>query len=336
MSAAFTSLASIADQYGSASNEARQEKQATAQKTRQMDVQDAYLQIAKQAEERQAQEFDFRKKAGELHELSEGRLWSVSQQKFIEDPQRPNPLEDLNKYYATLDSKIRAKAQAYTEALTPVFVNKPQELVTKSLAYVNQLNQRAETEAAEEERRQKSQLSIDNRAKLARDAAAGRQRNAFAEREKLNTKVLTDHEASIDADNRVTRMVADMNDAENAEREPKKYSDGAGAFDMDMLSQHIALTFGAIKGGSRSMAMIQEHKNAVALMERVQRAYQSGAHGSQLSPEQRRNFLKLGRIAQQAAYDKYNALKSDVQSGAVGVPDPQQYDIQPEASPEPQ
>jgi hypothetical protein len=330
-SAFLTSLAQLGSQVGDASNEARQEKAATAEKAQKMDVEQAYLQIAKQSEARQQQEQDYRKKAGDLIEFKDGRLWSVSQGKFIEDRQQSDPLEHLQKYYATLDPKIRDKARANTEALTAGYAHDPRQLVEKSLEYTHQLTQRQETEAAEEERRQKSQLSIDNRAKLAREAASGRQRNAFAEREKLNSRVLTNHESAIDADNRVTRMVADMTDAENAERDPKKYPDGAGAFDMDMLSQHVALTFGAIKGGMRSKAMIDEHRNAVALLERVQRAYQSGTHGSQLSSEQRRNFLKLGRIAQQAAYDKYNAIKSDVQSGAVAPPqEQQQFDIQPE------
>ena len=330
MGAFLTSLAQIGSQVGDAKNSVREEKAATAEKAQKMDVEQAYLQIAKQAETRQQQEQEYRKKAGDLIEFKDGRLWSVSQGKFIEDPQRSDPLQHLQKYYSTLDPKIRAKAQAQTEALTSAYAHDPKELVQRSLTYVDQLQQRKETEDAEEERRQKSQLSIDNRAKLARDAAAGRQRNAFAEREKLNSRVLTDHEAAIDADNRVTRMVADMTDAESAERDPTKYPDGAGAFDMDMLSQHVALTFGAIKGGMRSKAMIDEHRNAVALLERAQRAYQSGVRGSQLSPAQRRNFLKLGRIAQQAAYDKYGAIKSDVQSGAVAPPQEQQFDIQPE------
>lgn len=336
MGAFLTSLTNVASQYAEGKEAARTEKEARAAKIHQMDAEDAYLQIAKQAEQRQEQEFEFRKKSGDFIGPIDGRWWSVSQGKFI-DQQRPNPMESLKKFYATLDPKIRSKAEAQTQALSAAYTTNPQELISKSVEYVNKLNTQAETEAALEDRRQKSQLSIDNRARLARDAAAGRQRNAFAEREKLNSKVLTDHEAAIDADNRVTRMVADMTDAENAEQHPDKYPDGAGAFDMDMLSQHVALTFGAIKGGMRSKAMIDEHRNAVALLERAQRAYQSGVHGSQLSPGQRRNFLKLGRIAQQAAYDKYNAIHSDVQSGAVGVPDTQQFDIQPETpEPEPQ
>lgn len=330
---ALTSVVGTGAQAGDAVNDVRAERQARADKLRSLDVNDAYLQLARQANERQQQEFEYRKKSGDLIEFKDGRLWSVSQGKFI-DPQRPDPMASLKKFYSTLDPKIRSKAEAQTEAMTSAYGTNPQELVSRSLAYVDKLQTAAETQAAEEERRQKTQLSVDNRAKLAREAAAGRQRNSFAEREKLNSKVLTDHEAAVDADNRVTRMITDMQDADNAEKHPDKYPDGAGAFDMDLLSQHVALTFGAIKGGMRSKAMIDEHRNAVALLERAQRAYQSGVRGSQLSDAQRRNFLKLARIAQQAAYDKYNILKQDVGSGAVSTPQEQQFDLQPE-SPEP-
>jgi hypothetical protein len=334
-SAIFTSLAQLGSQYGEASNEAREEKQAQAEKTQKMSVDQAYLQIAQQAEERQQQEQEFRKKAGDLIEFKDGRIWSVSKGGFIE-PQRPVAQADnIRRFIAQQPEKYRKTLSSEADALFSSGMN-PQEVTSKVLEHAKAIGAREETEAAEEERRQKTQLSTDNRAKLARDAAAGRQRAGFAEREKLNSKVMTDHEAAIDADNRVTRMVADMTDANNAELHPDdpRYKDGAGAFDMDMLSQHVALTFGAIKGGMRSKQMIDEHKNAVAWLERIQRGYQSGVRGSQLSPQQRSNFLKLGRIAQQAAWDKYNVIKSDVQSGAVGVPQQQEFDIQPEEQPQ--
>jgi len=326
-----TALGSIGSQYAEGKDAARQEKEARAQKVHQMDTEDAYLQIARQAEERQNQDFEFRKKLGDIHEFSDGTLWSVSQGKVIPRPNALYPPSILKEFYSKsdLDPKVRAKGEAQTEALLKAYPNKPQEVIQRSLSYVDTLQKQAETEAATEEKRQKTQLSIDNRAKLAREAASGRQRNAFAEREKLNARVLTDHEAAVDADNRVTRMIADMTDANNAEQHPDKYPDGAGAFDMDMTSQHIALTFGAIKGGMRSKAMIDAHMNALSLLERMKRVYQSGMRGSQLSPEQRRNMLKLGRIAQQAAWDKYNIIKSDVQSGAVSAPQESQFDLQP-------
>lgn len=335
MAAFLTSLAQLGSQYGEASNEARQEKRETTEKSQKMDVEQAYLQLARQAEERQQQEFAYRQKAGDIIELDPGRTWwSVSQNKAIGPPRPVAQADTLRRFITQQPEKFRRTLSSEADTLFASGMPS-QEVTTKVLEHAKALGAREETEAAEEERRKKSQLSIDNRAKLARDAAVSRQHNAFAEREKLNSKVLTDHEAAIDADNRITRMVADMNDADNAEKDPSKYPDGAGAFDMDLLSQHVALTFGAIKGGMRSKAMIDEHRNAVALLERAQRAYQTGLRGSQLSPEQRRNFLKLGRIAQQAAYDKYNAIKSDIQSGAVSVPQSQEFDIQPEAPEQP-
>jgi hypothetical protein len=321
---ALTSLASIANQFGEAKNAATEEKQARADKLKSMDVQDAYLQIAKQAEARQGQEFEQRKKAGDLIEFKDGRIWSVSQNKFI-DQQRPDPMNSLKEVMAHLDPRIKTKAESHAHALVDAYPNDPQGLIRKVLDDVGTMQRQLETEDATAERAKASREAADKRAEKSRESASKRQQAGFAEREKLNPKVLGALGDRVDADNRIIRMEADLADAEAAEKDPQKHPDGTGAFDMDMLSQHVALTFGAIKGGMRSKAMIDEHRNAVALLEKIKRAYQSGVRGSQLSPEQRRNFLKLGRIAQQAAHDKYDAIKGSVQGdmsggGDVGVP----------------
>jgi hypothetical protein len=81
-----TSLGSVANQYGEAKNEKSAEDFARSEKLKQMSTQDAYLQLAKQQEERQQQEFEFKKKSGEIIPMGDGRFWSVSQQKFLEQP----------------------------------------------------------------------------------------------------------------------------------------------------------------------------------------------------------------------------------------------------------
>src|ERR1700722_1649336 len=92
-----TSLGSIGSQYGEARDEKQKEDQARADKLRQLSAQDAYLQIAKQAETRQQQEFEQRKKQGDLIEFKDGRIWSVSKGAFI-DQQRPDPMVHLREF----------------------------------------------------------------------------------------------------------------------------------------------------------------------------------------------------------------------------------------------
>ena len=119
MSAFLTSLASLGSQFGQAKDEVRQEKEAREQKLHQMNVEDAYLQIAKQQQERQDQELEYRKKSGDLIEFKDGRIWSVSQGKFI-DQQRPDPMVTLRKFVETLPPDVqkgaRERAQAMVEA----------------------------------------------------------------------------------------------------------------------------------------------------------------------------------------------------------------------------
>src|SRR5437660_2572658 len=100
MSSFLTALTSIGSQYGEARNEAREEKQARSDKLRSLDVQDAYLQLARQAEQRQQKSQDEAIKQGDLLKLG-NRLWSVSKGKFV-DPQQPNPLDSLKEFISTL------------------------------------------------------------------------------------------------------------------------------------------------------------------------------------------------------------------------------------------
>lgn len=325
MSAFLTSLASIGAQYGGAKDEARQEKEARADKVRRMDVEDAYLQLARQGEERSKAATDASIQRGDLIKVG-NRLWSVSKAQFVDAPQS-DPMADLKEFISKLDPKLKTRAESHARMASKAYVNDPQGYIQDELKYVDDLQKRQETEDATNERARLSREATDARAQKSREATASRQKAGFAEREKLNTSVLKTHGEAMDADARVSRMA---NDLAQAEKSP----DGAGAFDMDLLSHHVALTFGAIKGGMRSKAMIDEHRNAVSLLERAKKMVQSGVRGAQLSPEQRRNFLKLGREAQAAAWDKYNAIKTEVRSpsgggGEEAAPD-DSFDLQPE------
>jgi len=106
-SAIFTSLAQLGSQVGTASNEAREEKQAQAEKTQKMDVEQAYLQLARQAEDRQQAEFQQRIKTGDILELDPGKTWwSISQGKAINPPQ-PDSMEAVKKLISRYSKDVQ-------------------------------------------------------------------------------------------------------------------------------------------------------------------------------------------------------------------------------------
>lgn len=115
--AALTGILGTANQAGEAGSAVREEKQARADKIRSMDTQDAYLQLAKQAESRQKEEFEQRKKSGDLHEFSDGRIWSVSQQKFLDD-QGPDPQQIIKDLLSNYGPDTQREVGARLPALT--------------------------------------------------------------------------------------------------------------------------------------------------------------------------------------------------------------------------
>jgi hypothetical protein len=66
-----------------------------------------------------------------------------------------------------------------------------------------------------------------------------------------------------------------------------------GAEDMLLLSQHLATTFGQVKGSRMNRDLIQEHKDAIGLQDRIERFGNNLASGAQLSPDQRKEFGQL-------------------------------------------
>lgn len=337
MSSFLTAFSSLASQYGEAKDLARKEEEARKERLqefglreRQLGLEEQAGQRAQEAGQRAQQEFEFRKKQGRyidfgLPMYSEGgkrykQFWDTEAGKWsaVELPGSAggDALSILKRRVASLPKEQQSGPVDEFESEFEA-TGDQQKGLEKANALVDRL--------IEENTRQKA---LDARAEKSRQAAAERQRAGFKEREKLSAPVTKAQTDAIDADSRVQRMIDDIQSASNAELNPAKFPDGAGAFDMDLLSQHIALTFGAIKGGVRSKAMIDEHRDAVSLLERVKRAYQGGAHGSQLTPGQRANFLKLGQIAQKAAWDKYDDLRKTIQG--YQPLEQQQFDLQPE------
>jgi hypothetical protein len=66
-----------------------------------------------------------------------------------------------------------------------------------------------------------------------------------------------------------------------------------GAEDMLMLSQHLGTTFGQVKGSRMNRDLIQEHKDAIGMQDRITRYANNLASGQQLSPDQREEFGKM-------------------------------------------
>lgn len=66
-----------------------------------------------------------------------------------------------------------------------------------------------------------------------------------------------------------------------------------GAASMAALAQHLGSTFGSIKGAQMGEHMIQEHKEAIGLMDRIGRYADQLSTGQQLSKSQWDDFQKL-------------------------------------------
>ena len=104
----------------------------------------------------------------------------------------------------------------------------------------------------------------------------------------------------------------------------KDYKNGAptGAPSMVALSTHLATTFGSVKGARMNRDMIEEHRDAIGWMDRIERYGQQAASGQQLSPDQWKDFGQLIRntsnIAWQvAAKEAQRSKLSDDQFPAI-------------------
>lgn len=80
-------------------------------------------------------------------------------------------------------------------------------------------------------------------------------------------------------------------------------SPAPGADDMVLLSNHIAMTFGEVKGARLGKDLIEAHLKARDLPDNVRVAAERVLHGDQLSPAQREEFLGLAK-------DKLDELKA--------------------------
>jgi hypothetical protein len=105
-----------------------------------------------------------------------------------------------------------------------------------------------------------------------------------------------------DAQSRYNRMVEDV--------AKSKTEANPGSYDMDLLSQHIAMTFGSVKGARTGRDLIEHHIAARSLPENLVATYTKLKEGGFLSESQRQNFLHLGATTLEQAGRKREALKS--------------------------
>jgi hypothetical protein len=94
-----------------------------------------------------------------------------------------------------------------------------------------------------------------------------------------------------------------VNPAESIERSYQMFQDAyraiqsgdakTGAEDMLLLSQHLGTTFGQVKGSRMNKDLIQEHKDAIGIQDRIERYANNLASGQMLSPDQRKEFGDL-------------------------------------------
>jgi hypothetical protein len=94
-----------------------------------------------------------------------------------------------------------------------------------------------------------------------------------------------------------------VNPAEAIERSYQMFQDAykeiqsgnakTGAEDMLLLSQHLGTTFGQVKGSRMNKDLIQEHKDAIGIQDKIERFGNMLGSGQQLSPDQRKEFNGL-------------------------------------------
>ncbi len=86
-------------------------------------------------------------------------------------------------------------------------------------------------------------------------------------------------------------------------------SKAPGADDMVLLSNHIAMTMGSVKGARTGRDIIEAHKNAISADQRLSRAVETVLNGGQLTPGQRAEFVDLAQRNVAAMHQKQMDLQ---------------------------
>lgn len=110
------------------------------------------------------------------------------------------------------------------------------------------------------------------------------------------------------------KMLSVMQDTYN--RLQSGQSKAPGADDMVLLSNHIAMTFGGVKGARTGRDMIEAHLKARSLPDSLAAAAERVLNGGQLTPGQREEFLNLAKSNVSAMHQK----QMDLQDSFGGTP----------------
>ncbi len=128
-----------------------------------------------------------------------------------------------------------------------------------------------------------------------------------------NARALVTSEVGVNA---AQNLVASMQDT--LIRIKSGQSKAIGADDMNLLSSHLAMTFGTVKGARTGRDLIREHVNARDLGDKMQVIMENVLNGSQLSPGQREEFVHLA----EQRFDELKRGKQNLQNDFGNVPAP--------------
>lgn len=172
MSSFLSALTSIAGQYGEAKNQKQQEDLEKAAKFRSMDVQDAYLQLAKQAETRQSTAQEAAIKRGNLIKIG-NKLWDVNKNAWA-DTQQVDPMTSLKSFIQTLPKEVQSGAASRAQMAIEADPSDPkaaiQEVLRYSDAQKTEANRREDAAQRERERREDALKAESNRRDDRRDS----------------------------------------------------------------------------------------------------------------------------------------------------------------------
>ncbi len=111
---------------------------------------------------------------------------------------------------------------------------------------------------------------------------------------------------------RYNQMLSVMQGASHNIEQAIKTKANPGPYDVVLLSNHIAMTYGSVKGARIGTQLIAAHVKARSLPESVERTAQGVLRGDQLTPSQRAAYL-------QTAIDRVNASRSTWEAAKKGL-----------------
>lgn len=145
MASFLTALASVGSQYAEGKEAARAEKAATAEKQQRLGIDQSYLDLARQAGRRQQEELELRKKSGDIIELKDGRLWSVSQGKIIDVPKAPAAATTIGQFISKQPKAIQGQLTEAAQMYAENDPNRPEHALDKILSIAEDYRKKQET-----------------------------------------------------------------------------------------------------------------------------------------------------------------------------------------------